>query len=185
MKPVLITPPSAMPVSLEEAKAALRVDGSAADVEIAGLIAAAVSYLDGWTGILGMCLAAQTWEMALDRFPAGEIRLPLGPVVSVTSVTYDDPAGDEGTVDSAAYVVDRRPVEGWIVPAAGASWPTTMETINAVRVRWVAGAGCPEPLRRAILIRVELLHDRPSGAARRALVEEFDDLIAPWRRVGI
>ena len=79
----LVTPPASPPVSLAEAKAFLRVDHDAEDDLIAGIIAAATNLLDGRTGILGRCLEAQTWELAIDRFPSAEVQLPLGPVVSV------------------------------------------------------------------------------------------------------
>lgn len=33
--------------------------------------------------------------------------------------------------------MDAQGVEGWIVPVADASWPETMDVVNAVRVRWI------------------------------------------------
>jgi uncharacterized phiE125 gp8 family phage protein len=76
--PVLVTPPVAAPVSLAEAKAHLRVDFDDEDALISGLIDAATQHLDGWSGVLGRALMPQTWEMSLDRFPAGAINCLSG-----------------------------------------------------------------------------------------------------------
>lgn len=98
-RPVLVTPPDILPVSLAEAKAHLRVDYDDDDGLILSLIRAAVDHLDGWTGILGRCLVEQEWRQ---DFPAGAtcFPLPLGPVISVTSVTV---AGN--AVDTANYAL--------------------------------------------------------------------------------
>jgi uncharacterized phiE125 gp8 family phage protein len=186
LSPTLITPP-ASPITLVEAKAHLRVDHADDDTLIGGLIGAAVAYLDGWSGVLGRALEEQTWEIGLDVFPCKEIRLPLGPLVSVTSVKYTDPAGLEQTVDPADYEVDARPVEGWIVPAADFSWPATMDTINAVRVRWVAGTGCPLPVKHAALLLIAHWYAtrEAAGATSAEIPLGVDALSAPWRRAFV
>lgn len=185
LSPILITPPAAAPVSLAEARQHLRVDHTDEDALIASLIEAAVGHFDGWSGILGRCLEPQTWELALDAFPAKEIRLPLGPIASVASVRLTDPSGAELTVSPLDYETDLRAVEGWIVPSAG--WPATMDVVNAVRVRWVAGTGCPEPVRHAILLLIGhwYAHREAASAAASELPLGVSALIAPWRRVGI
>jgi len=131
-RPVLVTAPTAMPVSLTEAKAHLRVTSSDEDALITALIASATAYLDGWTGILGRCLMQQIWRQHYDCFD-GEIvalraarwdrshrlhhrcglRLPLVPVISVTpnpdnpsdplGVHYLDTAGVQQSVASENY----------------------------------------------------------------------------------
>lgn len=141
--PRLVAPPATLPVSVSEARDWCRVDSAEHDVLIQSLIAAAVGRLDGWSGLLGWALEPQTWEILLDRFPAAEIHLPLGPVVSVIEVAYVDPAGDLQPVPPSNYEVDGLARGGWVVPVAGMDWPTTLSGINAVRVRWVAGSGCP------------------------------------------
>ena len=88
----LITPPVGPVVSLPELKAHLRVDGSDEDALIQSLETAAVAYLDGWGGVLGRAIKAQTWRWELDHW--GEFLLPL-PDVSAVAVTYLDANGDE------------------------------------------------------------------------------------------
>lgn len=177
----LVTPPAAAPVSLAEAKAFLRVDHSEEDDLIAGIIAAATGLLDGRTGILGRCLEAQTWELSLDAFPEAELQLPLGPVVSVESVTFADPAGAEATVSPTDYVLDATPTFlGWIVPVAAFAWPETMAVINAVRVRFVAGRGTPAAVKAAILDMVAGKYDERGGG--KLLSPGIVADLSPYRR---
>jgi uncharacterized phiE125 gp8 family phage protein len=177
----LITPPAALPVTLGEAKAYIRVDGDFEDAGISAMIAAAVNMLDGRGGILGRALEPQTWELALDRFPAREIRLPLGPVASVTSVAFTDPEGGAGTVSASNFEVDNgEAFGGWIVPHSGFAWPATMDLINAVRVRFVAGLGAPEGVKQAILDMVASRYDT-RGAGTMLTPGIVADL-APFRR---
>lgn len=145
--PLLITAPTS-PVTLEEARAHLRVDtvdspGPDDDL-ISAIIDAAVAYVDGPSGVLRMSVLPTTWEVAYDAFPEAEIELPLPYVQSVSSVKYTDTAGGEQTVSSSNYEVDTYGSNGWVVPVEGFSWPSTMATINAVRVQWVSGFDeCP------------------------------------------
>src|ERR1043165_9106345 len=88
--------PSVEPITLEEARDHLRLvaSGSPAthpdDDMIEAFITAARQHIDGKDGWLGRCLITQTWELVLDTFPDGEIRLPLSPVQEVVSIKYDD-----------------------------------------------------------------------------------------------
>lgn len=177
LSPVLVTAPSSLPVSLAEAKAHLRVDHSDDDDLIEGLVAAAVSHFDGRTGILGRALEAQTWEMVLDAFPAS-IVLPLEPVVSVTSVTFADADGADQVIAVEGYTLRGATIS----PVAG--WPVTT---GSIRIRWVAGTGCPPAMRHAIKLLVGhwYVHREAAGEAREELPLGIRALVAPWRRVGM
>jgi uncharacterized phiE125 gp8 family phage protein len=164
LRPAVIVPPATLPVTLAEAKFHLRVDHAFDDALITGYIARATGYFDSVDGVLGRCLEPQTLEMALDAFPAAEIQLPLGPAASVVEIPYIDTDGVERVVNSTDYVLDDFPVEGWIVPLADVPWPATMNTVNAVRVRWVAGTGCPEPVKQEILLMVGDLYNKREAA---------------------
>jgi uncharacterized phiE125 gp8 family phage protein len=147
----LITPPAPI-VSWAELDAHLRLSGDTDDqAYVESLAAAATSYLDGYKGVLGRALGLQTWELVLDRFPCGAIEIPLGPLSSVTSVKHDDEDGNEQTVDSADYVVDNASLTGWVVPVSDFSWPATLDGVNAVRVRFVAGSATIDPADAAIV----------------------------------
>lgn len=60
-----IAPPTAQVVTLEEMKEHLRLlpGDDHEDLLIQSLIDAAVSWLDGWDGVLGRCIMLQTWQI--------------------------------------------------------------------------------------------------------------------------
>ncbi len=166
----LITAPTVEPISLTEAKAHLRVNHSDDDTIIGALITAATSFVDGPSGFLGRALVAQTWELVIDEFPTSEIQIPLPPLQSVVSVKYDDTAGIEQTLASTDYYVDDASEPGWIVPIS-TGWPSTIDAINAVRVRFIAGydsdaasppdltANIPGAIKAAMLLHIGALYE--------------------------
>lgn len=159
----LITAAAVDPLDLAEVKAHLRVDHVDDDALITIYQRAAVAAIEGKDGWLGRALITQTWDLYLDSFPAGEIKIPLAPLQSVTHVKYDDAAGVEQTVAAADYTVDAISEPGWVVPNDGVAWPTTLVAVNAVRVRFVAGYGVasasvPAAIRAAILLTVGTLY---------------------------
>lgn len=77
----LITPPASPVVSLADLKEYLRVDHAEQDALIASLEASAVSDLDGWNGILGRCILAQTWAFYAQQ---GEVSSPMSDVIAAT-----------------------------------------------------------------------------------------------------
>lgn len=138
-RPVLLTPPALLPVSLAEAKGHLRVAHGEEDGLIEGMVRAAVDHLDGWTGILGRCLVEQVWRQDFDRFERC-LALPLGPVISVTSVTWRNAAGQLATVASASYAL-RTDAGGRSVISFDRefAFPTDLHESAAVAVTYVAG----------------------------------------------
>ena len=151
----LVTPPSAEPVSLDELKEHLCFTddlGTADDAMLTRKIAAARQHVER---MLGQSLIDTTFDLFLDRFPRAEIGLPRGPLRSVVDLAYIGLDGIEATVSAANYAVDTVSSPGWVVPHTNVSWPQTMETVNAVRVRFVAGysdtpSGLPEALKEAV-----------------------------------
>lgn len=156
----LITGVSTEPLSLAEAKAACRVDAdiTADDAFISAAISAARSQAEQY---LCRALAPQTWERTLDAFPVGGIELGWPTVTAIVSVVYTDTAGTPQNLVSSAYVLDADFAPGWCMEAEGASWPATLDTANAVRVRftsgWAEGAGVPEDVKSWIKLRVATL----------------------------
>ena len=171
----LITPPAMEVITMAEASDHLRVSPGSEDALIYSLIKAATAWLDGWSGVLGMALMPQTWEYSLAGFPRGCIRLPLGPVVSVTSITYTDAGGNTQTVDAADYSLDGGAVVG--------TWPYG----SAVKVQYVAGEGCPEDMKVVVKLLVGHWYENRVAAGDKvdAVPMAVDMLVATRRRVGV
>lgn len=156
----LIVAPDQEPVSVDAAKSQLGISGSSQDDLVALLIQASRERIEK---MLGRALITQTWELSLDEFPCqGAIELPLVPVQSITSIKYDDEDGEEQTVSSGDYYLDDRSEPSWVLPIDETSWGiSTLDAVNAVRVRFLAGYGddpddVPAPIRLAILRDVTL-----------------------------
>ena len=135
----LISAPTVEPITLPEARAQQRVEH---DVDNALIQAFIVSAREQAEHILQRALITQTWERVMDAFPCdGAVELGMPPVQSIVSVKYAAPDGTEQTLDPAAYSLDPEQVPGWLLPARGYSWPSTLDTANAVRVRFICGYG--------------------------------------------
>ncbi|MEC9346065.1 MAG: hypothetical protein VYB54_07545 [Pseudomonadota bacterium] len=183
--------PSAV-VSTADLKAFLRVDTSDDDDLIAAIGAAATAHLDGRNGVLGRALGTQTWVWSLDRFPGhvtgniyADLRVPLPPLQSVTSISYVDPDGDSQTLSTDVYDVDTKSVPGVIFLKYGQSWPSIREQRNAVTVTFVAGySTVPGPLVQAIKNLSALLYDQRSPVVTGTIATELPlglrALIAPY-----
>lgn len=190
MKLTLVTAPTAEPISVTEAKSHLRVDISADDTLIGTYITAARQYAEQH---LWRALVTQTWDLVLDYWPMGSrIEIPWPPLQSVTSVTYTDDNGDTSTYSSANYIVDTYGEPGGIVLKSTASWPSaTLQEVNAVKVRFVAGYGAasavPEPIKSAIKLLVGTLYENREdvqnapGIVVTSLPFGVQSLLMPYR----
>jgi uncharacterized phiE125 gp8 family phage protein len=183
--PRLVDPPDASVVLLADVKAHLRVSGTDEDALIQTYIDAAVSALDGWSGILGRCLITQTWAQDFDDFPAeDELRLPF-PDVQGATVTYQS----DGAQTFTAFQVVEDARGSKLVLDDGETWPDSYDRPDAVTVEMDVGYGddaaaVPSALRVAILMHVAQMYDHRSvGGDGMPLA--YDALVKPFRRVGV
>lgn len=147
----LLTPATTFPVTLDEAKAQLRVTSTSEDALIEGYISAAARYIEQ---NLSLSIAEQVWVLTLDEF-ADNIELFRGPVISVDEFQYVDEDGVTQDVDADSYTVDTVSRTPWIVLNSDFSWPTTLGGINMVTITYTAGmASVPTDITQAILLLV-------------------------------
>lgn len=157
----VVTAPSVEPVTLEEAKAFLRLETDADDVLITEWITAARLKCES---ILSRTFITTTWLAKYDNFPPYDprsgmlqpyqgsrtgvvdtldhwtIQLPRPALQSVAWIKYYDMGGTLQTLSPSLYMVnDGTP--GQIQPAWGTIFPITQPRHGAVQVQYVAGYG--------------------------------------------
>ena len=146
----VITPPTVEPVTLTEAKAFLRVDGTAEDTLITSLIVAA---RERGEELSRRAFLTQTLEMTVDCLPSQRtLALLRPPLISVTSVTYRDYYGVSAVWTD--YRTDTNSQPGKIIFTSKPG--VYLQESGAVTIRYVAGYGSaasavPERIKNAIL----------------------------------
>lgn len=158
----LVMPPVAEPVTLEVARAHLRVDHSDEDTLIAAYLTAAREQVEQATG---RALVTQTWEVQQDvACPVRPLVLPRPPVIEILSVTSVAPDGAEVAMTTADYRVS----SGLLSPAT--SWP-----VGSVRVQYRSGYGPPDAVPRALVAAILLglgeLYESREASTAKALTE--------------
>ncbi|WP_428700365.1 head-tail connector protein [Stappia sp.] len=155
MTAIVTTPPASEPVTLEEARAQLRLTGEAEDGLLGRLIAAARAQVERATR---RALVTQGWRLYLDAWPPGRVvRLPVAPVATVETVTVYDGDGVPVALDPQVYRLDGAAEPPRLKVAAGA--PAGMTGFNGIEIDFIAGYGgdaaaVPQPLRHAVLLLV-------------------------------
>lgn len=182
--------PAVEPVSLAEAKLHLAVDASDTDALITLLIKAARRQSEhraqrSWID--------QEWTLSLDSFP-DDIRLHMGRVTAITSVSYVDGDGVTQALDGLDYYLDNcGEYAQYIVPAYGTSWPATRDQANAVTVVYRAGgadaAAVPEDVKQWILLLVgQWFRTREAGVEKMTAEVPrgfWDALLDPYSVVSV
>lgn len=167
---LLETGPSELPVTLSEAKAHLRVDSSAEDSYIQGLVAAAVSYTDG-KGTLGRAIVTQTWAQWVGSSP-GVVRLDMGPFQAVAEISYYDSENVLQAANVADFDVMLSGDFVSIKPKSGRSWPDAYSRPDAIGIKYTAGvavAEVPEGIKHAILMLVDHWYQNRAVASEVSL----------------
>ena len=184
----LMTPPAVLPVTLDMAKAYLKVDGTDEDILIEALVAAATSRIEFECDL---ALITQQWSLYRDHWPGcGILEIPLHPVQVVEEIRILTPDG-LATVDPVLYETDLsgRPARVRALPG----FPAAADGLNVVEMRIRAGFGdapedVPSDLRQAVLLVVAHWFENREGADERngaGLPAGARRLMASWRRVRL
>jgi uncharacterized phiE125 gp8 family phage protein len=157
MTAVLISGPALEPVSLNEAKAHLRMDTTDEDTLISSLIAAARLHVEAYTHRV---FITQTWVIYLDQWPQAQpLRLPITPVQSVSAINIYDQDNTFVTTDATNYVVDALSTPARILWRGPGATPRPQRKLNGIEIIVTAGYGAaggqvPQPIRQAILMLI-------------------------------
>ena len=146
----ITTAPTGEPVSRDEAKRQCGVDFADDDAMLDGLIAAARDHVEAYCNLR---LCTQTVEILCDGFTDFS-RLPEGPVRSIASIAYTDPAGDARTLAPETYELRVNGLEAAIVPAFGQTWPATRPGSRITVTAVVGYETVPPAIKVALLLKV-------------------------------
>ena len=175
----------AEPLTIDQAKAHLEiVDDISRDALIADLITAAREYVEKETGHI---LVRRTLTRHFDGF-SRFLELSHTPVVSITSVSYQDAAGATQTYAGAVYSLNRYPAR--IYPAINGWWPS-LSRYGGVTVTYVAGympGEEPRALLQAMLLLLGTWFSQREAVSERGVQEvpfAVQSIISQYRMPGL
>ncbi len=182
----LLAAPTVEPLSLAEIKAHLRLEEDADDALLGTMLAAARAAVERY---LRRALLAQQWQLVLDGWPAGPVRLPRPPLMQVDAVRVLDAAGTATPVPAGDYAVETRAEPGFLYPSGAATLPAPGRTRGGIEIDFTAGYGSdwndvPAPIRQALLVMIADLYET-RGAAPPAIVGAVRSLLDPYRMMGL
>lgn len=172
----LITPPTALALTLEDAKGQLNIDleFTLDDLLIESYIHAAAAFVE--KRIQG-ALMAQTWEAQLADFKSC-IELLKSNISDITSVKYYDSANADITVGTSNYQKDLASVPARLIFNSSYAWPTVYDRFDAIRVGFTAGfasaAAVPYDIRIALKMLVTHYYENRSPEVVGASIAQFE-----------
>jgi uncharacterized phiE125 gp8 family phage protein len=155
--------PTGQAVTLEEAKAALKIDpaDTTEHVYLTSLLQAATQICEAYAGLSFM---PQTRIVKLDYFKGRDVILPYGPARAITSVGYLDEDDASQTVDSSWYSLDTQSGVSKVRLGVDYDWPDTNRSLNNVVITYTAGFETadlvPAAAKQAILRRLAFLYQQ-------------------------
>lgn len=158
LTPKVVTPPTAEPVSLLEAKRHVRAAEFDDDDEyLSGLIAAARDHAELYCGAV---FASCTIEASATDWCDFK-HVPVTPLGNVTSIEYVDTTGETQTVESVIY--ERR--DNAIVTKYGKQWPA-IQAGSLIKLTAIAGfEECPKSVKHAMLLWISEAYEKRESAS--------------------
>ena len=177
----IVTPPAAEPITLSQAKAHLRVDGSDEDTYITSLIRIAREYAEHDAS---RAFATQTVKETFPAF-ADSFELARGPVVSVSSVKYLDSLAQQQTASTSLYYLDQSGLTAVLRLVPGQTWPTSSLRTGGIEITYVTGTWPSDPTGalQFILLLIGTMYAARESDAERAMTRLpfADRLLDPYR----
>jgi len=168
----------AAPVSIEEAKAFLRIAGSEEDAVIAGLVRSAAELCECFTG--RALIVRPVREVVAGTGAWTRLAAALAQAIETAQVLGEDGTGT--ALAAADYGID--------VDAAGDGWVRLPRGLKRVEIGYRAGLaedanGLPEALRQGIVRLAAHLYTHRSGDEGGGPPAAVTALWRPWRRVRL
>jgi uncharacterized phiE125 gp8 family phage protein len=189
MPSLLLTAPAVEPVTLDEARAFLRVEHNDDDEVIAALVAGSRIHVEAQTR---RALITQGWRVALDAWPrSGRLTVLPAPLQTLTAARVFDADGNAQALDAQAFVPD---VAGSTLAFAPWALPAPARAAAGIELDVRVGYGdaavdVPEALRQAIRLLVAHWYENrglvATAAQGNALPATVAALITPYRVVAL
>lgn len=171
----VITAPTELPVTLEEIRAHLNIDGTDHDTLLTQKATAATGLCERYAGL---SFATQTRRVTLNQFTCKDVTLPYGPVKSISEFYYMDADGVEQDIDAADYTLDLQSDLAKV--RVTDSWPETNRILNNVVIEYVAGndaENVPPEAKEAVLRLTARLYEKRGDSNDGGLGEDITDLL--------
>jgi len=191
MSSILLSGPAIEPVTLDEAKAHLRVEHDDDDDVIAALITGARVHVEAQTR---RALIAQSWRLVRNRWPDnGRIRVLPAPLRVLSAARVYRLDGSTQPIDVGAFTADIASAPAVLSFASGAL-PVSGRVVAGIELDVEAGYGeaaddVPQPLRQAIRILVAHWYENrgliATGAGVAVLPESAAALLTPYRVLSL
>lgn len=179
--------PAAEPVTLSEAKAHLRADGTAEDVLISSLILTSRLHIEA---ALGMALITQSWMLLLDAWPAGvSVSLPIRPVQAITQARVLAADLTPTILAASDYILEGKGIPPRLV-RTGLQWPLPGRAASGIEIAFTAGYGAagsdvPAPIRHAILMLIAHWYEHRDpieiGSVDANIPQSVSELLMPYK----
>jgi uncharacterized phiE125 gp8 family phage protein len=168
-------------ITLEEAKAYLRVDSEDENTLISAMIDAAERHVELFTGRV---LLTATFELVYDEV-SSSIEIPKSPLQEVTKIEVISEAGVKTEVDSSTYDVDTSGTLGRVQLKTGCVWPSHRGFASFI-VTVKAGYGdtaaaVPPALKQAALAALAVIFASRGEADRERINSAVAALCGPYK----
>jgi uncharacterized phiE125 gp8 family phage protein len=173
---VLYQAPSVEPLSVDEVKAYLRIDGNTEDALITSMIKSARTTAEKY---MGLSLISQKWKLSFDDICAQEIELPYGPVVGIDLVKLYDAQNAETTFSTGNYYLTSGNLSIYFreIPSS-----QRVEIIYSTGFGASAGA-VPELIKQGILAHIAFMYERKFVSNQATEVAK--NLYSVYRKIKI
>lgn len=185
MRHTRTTPPTVLPVGLEDVKRRLdNYTGTDLDWAITEQIRIASEYLED---VLWRSFLTTTWTLVVDGHFPNRIWIPRPPFAAITSIYYLDEDGVSTELTSSGYRVKNRHDVVYLVPPYNGSFPTTRYDADVITITYTAGYGAtrasvPLGIRNAVsILAAQQIRGQWTGCqGETALPRAVRDLVAPY-----
>jgi uncharacterized phiE125 gp8 family phage protein len=191
MSLAMTSPPAVEPVTIDDAKTHMRVDGTAEDALIGSLVLTSRLHIES---ALSLALITQSWRLTLDRWPRGNhVDLPLTPLQAIDEINVKDAYGTSSIIPAEHYLVDLAARPGRVVWNKAVP-PSPGLPAKGIEIDFTAGFGAtadsvPAPLKHAILMLTAHWYEhrdpREIGSDAVRVPGAVSELINPFRTIRL